>query len=114
MSVPRGEVCQASAEVLIREHIPLVRSIAEQVHSKLSISVQLEDLVRAGTLGLGDAAEEFEPEMGAPFPIYLRHRVRGAILDSLREVRMDLPDSKPPVKTEGLGQRSGHGVGRAA
>jgi RNA polymerase sigma factor for flagellar operon FliA len=70
---------------LVIQHLPLVRAIAAQVCRKLPDHVDLDDLIQAGTLGLLDAAERFDAQQAASFRTYATHRIRGAILDSLRE-----------------------------
>ncbi len=72
------------AECLI-EQIEWVRSIARQIRNRLPRSVALEDLVSAGLIGLLVAMRSFDQSRGVQFRCYARSRVRGAILDSLRE-----------------------------
>jgi len=71
-------------ERLILEHLPLVRSIARRVHRRVPPSVLLDDLINSGIVGLIDAVNKFDPRKSADLRIYARHRIRGAILDSLR------------------------------
>lgn len=71
-------------ERLILEHLPLVRSIAKRVHSRVPPSVLLDDLINSGIVGLIDAVNKFDPRKSGDLRIYARHRIRGAILDSLR------------------------------
>lgn len=73
---------------LTGEHLPLVRAIALRMSQNLPAHLDIEDLVQAGTIGLLDAAAEFDPENVVEFRVYAKHRIRGAILDSLR--RLDL------------------------
>jgi RNA polymerase sigma factor for flagellar operon FliA len=63
----------------------MVRSIAFRIHQRLPAHVELEELAANGFLGLVDAAAKFDPAKGVKFDTYARHRVRGAILDGLRE-----------------------------
>jgi RNA polymerase sigma factor FliA len=80
---------EAAADELVREHAVLVRRIALQVCSRMPPSVELDDLVQEGMLGLLDAARRWRPAPdGTPFGAYARHRIRGAIYDALR--RRDL------------------------
>jgi RNA polymerase sigma factor FliA len=72
-----------SPDDLIRAHQPLVRKLAWQVHSQMSSSIQVEDLIQIGLVALVEAARCFE-ERGAPFAAYARTRVRGAMIDQLR------------------------------
>jgi RNA polymerase sigma factor FliA len=71
---------------LILEHLPVVRAIAMRVHANLPVHVDLDDLVHAGVLGLFDAATKFNPEKQVVFGSYAKHRIKGAILDSLRQL----------------------------
>jgi RNA polymerase sigma factor for flagellar operon FliA len=71
---------------VILDHLPLVRSIAIRVHSNLPVHVDLEDLEHAGVLGLIDAVTKFDTEKSVPFSSYAKHRIKGAILDSLRDL----------------------------
>ena len=49
-------------------------------------NVEIRDLVNAGVIGLLDAVEKFEPERGVKFKTYAELRIRGAMLDSLRDL----------------------------
>jgi len=74
----------AERERLVLEHLPLVRCIAKRVHDRLPSSVLLDDLVNSGILGLLDAINKYDPTKLVDLRIYATHRIRGAILDSLR------------------------------
>lgn len=67
------------------EHLPLVRAIAIRVHDNLPVHVELDDLVHAGILGLMDAVNKFDHDKQVAFSAYAKHRIKGAILDSLRQ-----------------------------
>jgi RNA polymerase sigma factor for flagellar operon FliA len=71
---------------LVLEHLPLVRAIAVRVCENLPMHVELDDLVHAGILGLFDAANKFDESKHVVFRGYAKHRIKGAILDSLREM----------------------------
>jgi RNA polymerase sigma factor for flagellar operon FliA len=71
---------------LVLEHLPLVKAIAIRVHENLPVHVDLDDLVHAGILGLFDATDKFNPEKQVAFSSYAKHRIKGAILDSLRQL----------------------------
>lgn len=71
---------------VILEHLPLVRVIAVRVHSNLPVHVELDDLVHAGVLGLIDAATKYNPGKEVAFSSYAKHRIKGAMLDSLRQL----------------------------
>jgi RNA polymerase sigma factor for flagellar operon FliA len=71
---------------IILEHLPLVRAIAVRVHENLPVHVDVDDLVHAGILGLFDAANKYNPRKKVLFSSYAKHRIKGAILDSLRQL----------------------------
>lgn len=72
-------------EDLVRQHAPLVKRLAFQLMTKLPASVQVDDLVQNGMIGLLDALNRFEEGMGAQFETYAAQRIRGAMLDGLRD-----------------------------
>jgi len=72
-------------ERLVSQYAPLVKRIAWHLMAKLPASVDIDDLVQNGMLGLLDALERFEEGMGAQFETYAMQRIRGAMLDGLRE-----------------------------
>jgi RNA polymerase sigma factor for flagellar operon FliA len=71
-------------ERLILEHLPQVRWIASRIHDKLPDSTSLEDLISTGVLGLIAAIDKFDPSYNAKLATYAEHKIRGAILDSIR------------------------------
>lgn len=77
---------RADRDQVILEHLPLVRVIAVRVHANLPVYVELEDLVHAGVLGLIDAVAKYNPNKEVAFSSYAKHRIKGAILDSLRQL----------------------------
>ena len=76
----------AEREALIVETLPLIKHIAYKVSTRLPSTVEMRDLVNAGVLGLLDAIGKFEPERGVKFKTYAEVRIRGAIIDSLRDL----------------------------
>lgn len=76
---------QINKDQLIQRFAPLVKRIAYHLMSRLPSSVQVDDLVQNGMLGLLDAIDRFEAGLGAQFETYAAQRVRGAMLDGLRE-----------------------------
>ncbi len=76
---------QPDREELVQRYVPLVKRIAYHLMARLPASVQFDDLVQNGMLGLLDALERFEAGFGAQFETYATQRVRGAMLDGLRE-----------------------------
>lgn len=71
---------------VVLEHLTLVKAIAIRVHENLPVHVDLDDLVHAGILGLFDAATKYDPEKQVAFSSYAKHRIKGSILDSLRQL----------------------------
>ena len=71
---------------LVLEHLGEVRSVALGIARRLPRHVQLDDLIQAGTLGLIDAVTRFDRERPLGTRQYIRIRITGAILDSLREL----------------------------
>lgn len=76
----------ARRDQVVLEHLPLVKAIAVRVHENLPVHVDLDDLVHAGILGLFDAANKFDSGKQVAFSSYAKHRIKGAILDSLRQL----------------------------
>jgi RNA polymerase sigma factor FliA len=76
----------ARRDALVLEHLPLVKAIAARVKTNLPVHVDFDDLVHAGIMGLIDAANKFNSDKRVAFPSYAKHRIRGAILDSLRQL----------------------------
>ncbi len=73
-------------ESLLMEQLPHVRYIARRIHERLPKHVPLEDLIHAGVIGLIDAIHKFDERKHVQFSSYAKFRIRGAILDSLREM----------------------------
>jgi RNA polymerase sigma factor for flagellar operon FliA len=73
-------------EQLIMGELPTVYYIARRIHERLPQQVPLDDLVNAGVIGLIEAVRSFNPGKSVPFKSFAKFRIRGAILDSLREL----------------------------
>jgi RNA polymerase sigma factor for flagellar operon FliA len=71
---------------ILLEQLPQVRYLARRIHGRLPRHVALEDLVHAGVIGLIDALNKFDRSKQVQFASYAKFRIRGAILDSLREM----------------------------
>jgi DNA-directed RNA polymerase sigma subunit (sigma70/sigma32) len=84
----------ARRDRLVREHLPLVKAIAIRVRGSVPVQVDQDDLVHAGILGLIDAANKFNPEKQGGFSSYAKYRIRGAILDSLRQLHWTSRDMR--------------------
>lgn len=68
----------------IVEHIGLVKRIAYHLVARLPSSVQVDDLIQSGMVGLIEASKHYDPSQGASFETYAGIRVRGAMLDDVR------------------------------
>jgi RNA polymerase sigma factor for flagellar operon FliA len=71
---------------LVLDHLSLVKAIALRVHESLPVHVDLDDLVHAGVMGLFDAATKYDSHKEVAFKSYAKHRIKGSILDSLRQL----------------------------
>lgn len=86
VSLRRRKVSLEVRDQIVLDHLSLVKAIAIRVHENLPVHVDLDDLVHAGVLGLFDAVEKFDSAKNVAFQSYAKHRIKGAILDSLREM----------------------------
>jgi RNA polymerase sigma factor FliA len=82
MYTSRGTLDRTAA---ITQYGPMVRRVAAQLIAKLPANVELDDLVQAGMIGLFDALSRYQADQGAQFETFAMQRVRGAMLDELRE-----------------------------
>ncbi len=78
-------VSEEERERLILEHLPQVRLVARKIHERLPDSICFDDLLSAGVIGLINAIDNFDPRQNVKLKTYAEFRIRGAILDSLRE-----------------------------
>ncbi|MBI5909850.1 MAG: RNA polymerase sigma factor FliA [Betaproteobacteria bacterium] len=69
----------------LTQYAPLVKRIAHHMMAKLPASVEIDDIIQTGMLGLLDAVNRYEESHGAQFETYAAQRIRGAILDGLRQ-----------------------------
>lgn len=76
---------QLDRDALIRQHVPLVRRLANHMIAKLPANVEIDDLIQVGMIGLSDALSRFEASQGVQFETFATQRIRGAMLDELRE-----------------------------
>ena len=76
----------ARRRMLVEQHVGLVHHVARQLASRLSTEADLDELVSAGSVGLMQAAEAFEPSRGLSFSTFAVPRIRGAMLDELRRI----------------------------
>jgi RNA polymerase sigma factor for flagellar operon FliA len=104
---------KSGRDELILKHLPLVRGIANRVRENLPVQVELDDLVHAGVLGLFDAVDKYDPSKKVVFHLYAKHRIRGAILDSLRQLDWASRDLRKRFKSiENATQKLAQTLGR--
>ena len=80
-----AHMTHSQVEARVRELTPAVKKMARHMMRTLPASVEIDDLVQFGMLGLLDAAQRYECSDGVAFQTYATHRIRGAMLDGLRE-----------------------------
>ena len=86
MRVAESETTAPTRDELVIEHVDVVKSIANRLARRLPPSVETNDLISIGMLGLIDAAGRYRPWLGVPFDAFARRRVLGAMLDELRSL----------------------------
>jgi len=79
-------LCDRARNALVEHYQPLVRVIAGALERRLPRSIDRGDLETAGNVGLMSAIEAFDPARKVPFELYAEHRLRGALLDELRNM----------------------------
>ena len=77
---------QAERRALIVEYSPLVKFLANRMAMRVPPSVSLDDLISAGIMGLLDAIDRFDSSRDVQFKTYAEFRIRGALLDELRNM----------------------------
>jgi RNA polymerase sigma factor for flagellar operon FliA len=73
-------------EKLLVQYLPLVRRVAGRMVGSLPRSIRLDDLISAGVMGLLSSLDNFDPTLGIKFETFAMNRIRGAMVDSLREL----------------------------
>lgn len=86
VSTRKNRMPEAIRDAIVLENMPLVKAIAIRLHETLPVHVDLDDLIHAGVLGLFDAVTKFDHSKKVEFHSYAKHRIKGAILDSLRQL----------------------------
>lgn len=84
MPVHRPPQVESETE-LVKRHAELVKRIAHHLAARLPSSVEVDDLIQAGVIGLLDAVRHYSADRGASFETYAGIRIRGAMLDELRQ-----------------------------
>jgi RNA polymerase sigma factor FliA len=74
----------ATMNATLRQYVPLVRRLAHQMIARLPANVEIDDLIQVGMIGLHDALSRFDATQGVQFETFATQRIRGAMLDELR------------------------------
>jgi RNA polymerase sigma factor for flagellar operon FliA len=69
---------------LVLAHVGLVKALAIRLAQRVPASVEVNELISVGMMGLVEAAQRFDPTTGVPFDAFARRRIHGAMMDSLR------------------------------
>ena len=97
--VRKRKISREDRDRIVLENLPLVKVIAIRVHENLPVHVDLDDLIHAGVLGLFDAVEKYDSQRSVSFQSYAKHRIKGAILDNLRQLDWASRDMRKRQKT---------------
>jgi len=109
------EISEESFEAQLLVELPQVKYIARRIHERLPRHVPFDDLVHAGIVGLIDAMHKFDAAKNVRFSSYAKFRIRGAILDSLREMDWSPRDLRRKARRlETTMQRLQSELGRSA
>jgi RNA polymerase sigma factor for flagellar operon FliA len=76
---------QLDRNAMIRQYQPLVRKLAHHMMAKLPPSVEVDDLIQVGLIGLAEALSRYEAAQGVQFETFATQRIKGAMLDELRD-----------------------------
>lgn len=76
---------QLNHDAMLRQYVPLVRRLAHHMIAKLPPSVEVDDLIQVGMIGLTEAIARFEVSLGVQFETFATQRIRGAMVDELRD-----------------------------
>lgn len=106
---------QLDRDALIRQYSPLVRRLAHHMMAKLPPSIQVDDLIQVGLIGLSEALTRYEASQGVQFETFATQRIRGAMIDELRENDwMSRGSRKSQKEIEVALTRLEHKLGRSA
>lgn len=81
---PKKNIKRDQKEELIKEYAPLIKFVAQKIAVRLPPNIELDDLISAGSIGLMDAIDKWDPSRDNKFKTYAEFRIRGSILDELR------------------------------
>ena len=105
---------QLDRDAMIRQYQPLVRKLAHHMMAKLPASVQVDDLIQVGLIGLSEALSRYEVAQGVQFETFATQRIRGAMIDELRDNDwMSRGSRKSQKDIEHALRRLEHRLGRA-
>ena len=102
------------AAAIVARHAELVRRIAHHLAARLPASVEIDDLIQAGMIGLIEAARNFQSDQGATFETYASIRIRGSMIDEIRRRRLGAALGAPPLPRRGRRHPQGGAARRAA
>ena len=77
-------IAATTQQATVLQNYSMVRAIAYKIHQRLPRTVEVDDLVSVGVIGLMEAMDRYDAQRAVPFETYARHRIHGAIMDSLR------------------------------
>ncbi len=80
------KITKEELERMVLDNLDLVKIIATKISSKLPSGIELDDLIHTGIIGLIESIHRFEPSKGVKFSTFASLRIRGAILDELRNL----------------------------
>ena len=105
---------QLDRSAQIKQYQPLVRRLAHYMMAKLPASVEVDDLIQVGLIGLADALSRYEASQGVQFETFATQRIRGAMLDELRgNDWMSRGSRKSQKEIETTMRRLEHRLGRS-
>lgn len=105
---------QLDRSAMIKQYQPLVRRLAHYMMAKLPASVEVDDLIQVGLIGLADALSRYEASQGVQFETFATQRIRGAMLDELRgNDWMSRGSRKSQKEIETTMRRLEHRLGRS-
>lgn len=105
---------QLDRSALLKQYQPLVRRMANHMMAKLPPSVEVDDLIQVGMIGLADALSRYEAAQGVQFETFATQRIRGAMLDELRgNDWMSRGSRKSQKEIESSVRRLEHQLGRS-
>jgi RNA polymerase sigma factor FliA len=83
--LPNGEASDKNLTMVVERYAPLVKRIAHHLLLRMPASVQIDDLIQSGMIGLLEAAKKYDVSKGASFETYAGIRIRGSMLDEVRK-----------------------------